>query len=606
MGVLNGDLQDLERQRLELEGNILELQKSLYRWRTQEAEYDGLKEEFDELNDTATPDDFFQVGQNYDWMLLSEKELGAIVEGQNATSSKEQVIRLIVKRLDIVKQNVSTLEKMLRAAENKLQDLDAMDRLPSEPTADFPMTEIVENLDEEGNIISSSTNTPGNEATDLLDLLKKAGVKDVQDSPQTNTQTEVQQDTQNRAKNEASDSTTNDVPDSVGQTGLLTPDSMDSDDAPRTYHFEDEPATSQSAESHQERPVTKVDESPEDAQLRSEMLRYSLDEVGAVVAELEMDESASDVSLDEGADVFALDDDEESEEEDEYGRSTRSILSEDYHQQMRDLEAKLNARGMWNMGKDTGSLPAEVKQELQQPQKVRIEETLQEAGEPVKEKKKPKKKVAFADELDIAPSHEPPTAEKKTLPPRQSDVPVLSDSIIERTEPAAKDPAPSPAPKKASRFKSARNSAGDEAATAVVASGSVPSASLLQQKPGPSSEPSPTSQHLFPVKPAEPKPFSQPIQDVSDQPRTPTGPKDKILADNLVERDVSQGAAAPPEPDELDEQLHRKEIASEFYRARNRRIKENDGFVDNEPEMVPIETEEAPKKVSKFKAARMR
>ncbi|PLB54662.1 hypothetical protein P170DRAFT_432286, partial [Aspergillus steynii IBT 23096] len=603
MGVPNGDLQDLERQRLELEVNVLELQKSLYRWRTQEAEYDGLTEEFGELDDTATPDDFLQVGRNYDWALLNEKELAAIVEGQDATRSKEQVIRLIVRRLDTVKQNVSTLEKMLRAAENKLQDLDAMERLPSEPTADFPMTEIVENLDEDGNIISSSTNTPGNEAGDLLELLQKAGVKDVPDNSQTNTQAEVQQDSQNEAKTEASDSTNNEDQTAPGHTGILTPDSMDSDDGPRTYHFEDEPATSQSAESRQERPVTNVDESPEDAQLRSEMLRYSLDEVGAVVAELELDEGASDISVDEDADVYAYDDDEESEEEDEFGRSTRSVLDENYHQQMRELEAKLNARGMYNMGKDTGSLPEEVREELQQPHKVRIEEPPQETGKSVAGKK-PKKKVAFADELDIAPAPKSPTAEKKTLPPRQSDVQVLSDSIVERTEPVAKDPTPSAAPKKASRFKSARSSAGGSTAP-VVASDSAPSSSVLQRNSGTSSAPPSSSLPLFPATPAEPKPFSQPIQDIDEKPRTPKGPKDKILADTLVERDISEGAAAPPEPDELDEQLHRKEIASEFYRARNRRIKENEGFVDNEPEMVPIETEEAPKKVSKFKAARM-
>ncbi|KAH3218991.1 hypothetical protein KXV86_009210, partial [Aspergillus fumigatus] len=80
----------------------------------------------------------------------------------------------------------------------------------------------------------------------------------------------------------------------------------------------------------------------------------------------------------------------------------------------------------------------------------------------------------------------------------------------------------------------------------------------------------------------------------------------KVLADTLVERTVSEGAAVAPEPDELDEQLHRKEIATEFYRMRNRKIQQNGGFLDDEPEMVPIDTDEAPKRVSKFKAARMR
>ena len=61
----------------------------------------------------------------------------------------------------------------------------------------------------------------------------------------------------------------------------------------------------------------------------------------------------------------------------------------------------------------------------------------------------------------------------------------------------------------------------------------------------------------------------------------------------------------PPEPDEIDEQIHRKEIASEFYRIRNRMIQQNGGFVGEEPETVPIETEDPPKRVSRFRAARM-
>ena len=40
---------------------------------------------------------------------------------------------------------------------------------------------------------------------------------------------------------------------------------------------------------------------------------------------------------------------------------------------------------------------------------------------------------------------------------------------------------------------------------------------------------------------------------------------------------------------------------------RNRAIQQNGGFLDDEePEIVPLETEDAPKRVSKFKAARMK
>ncbi len=56
MGVPDSQLEELERQRRELEDNIWKLQESLYHWRTWEAEYDGLKDEINDLD----KDEFFE------------------------------------------------------------------------------------------------------------------------------------------------------------------------------------------------------------------------------------------------------------------------------------------------------------------------------------------------------------------------------------------------------------------------------------------------------------------------------------------------------------------------------------------------------------------
>ncbi|KAL4893840.1 Prefoldin subunit-domain-containing protein [Aspergillus ambiguus] len=567
MGVPNSDLQDLERQRLQLEGNIRKLEQSLYHWRTWEAEYDGLVEEISVLNDGATTDELLDAGVELAGSLVTEDEVKTIVGVKEGTPrTKQQVVDIVTRRIDYVKQNVATMEKRLRAEENKLQKLNDLEQMPTEPAADYPMTEIVEELDEEGNVISSSTATPGNEASELLDILKKAGVKDI-----PNTEKETRAETPRSI--EQSDS-----PAQVA-TGERSPPNQDG--APGEVR---EP---------REVPVTDVDESPEDAQLRREMIRYGLDEVGAVVAELELDEEASDVSFDDYDDVYDYDDEEE--EEDEFGRS-RTVLNEDYHQQMRELEAKLNARGMWNMGKDTTELPEEVKRELEQPAVVRVEKST-ESTDAATKKPKPKKKVAFADDLDIAPPPKPSAAEKKVAPLRQSDIPVVSDAVVERSEPTEPTTSANNAPKKTSRFKAAR--APDTNASIPVST--MPSddkprpAELRSALRKPTTSPSPSSLPLFPAKPKEPKPFSQPISDVSDTQPTSRGPKGKILADTLVEHEISESAAAPPEPDELDEQLHRKEIASEFYNMRNRVIQQNGGFLQ-EPEQVPVETEEAPRR----------
>ena len=165
MGVPDSHLQDLERQRLELENNILKLQESLYHWRTWEAEYDGLKEEISNLDDDATTSDFLRIGRNFGGTLVNEDEVRVILgEKQGVTRSRQQVIDLISRRIDYVKENVATMEKRLRKAESQLYALETSEQLPSEPFADYQMTEIMEELDDDGNVISSSTSTPGKQA----------------------------------------------------------------------------------------------------------------------------------------------------------------------------------------------------------------------------------------------------------------------------------------------------------------------------------------------------------------------------------------------------------------------------------------------------------
>lgn len=590
MGVPDSHLHDLERQRLELEGNILKLQESLYHWRTWEAEYDGLKEEISNLDDNAKTSDLLRIGRNFGGSLVNEDEVKVILgEKQGVTRSRQQVIDLISRRIDYVKENVATMEKRLRKAESQLYALETAEQLPSEPTGDFPMTEIMEELDENGNVISSSTSTPGNQAPELLEILKKAGVKDIPEVPKRK-ETENAAPPVSAEDDRAGKAEENQVPGPKDRQAEKQDESTIASKSP--------------AETQEEPPITEIDEPPEDAELRREMLRYSLDEVGAVVAELELDEDADEVSVDEEYD-YDYDDDEE-EEEDEFGR-TRLVLDEEYIRQMRELEKKLNAKGLWNVGKDTTSLPEDIQKELEQPAVVRIEKSPESVDTAVQENK-PKKKVAFAEELDIAPAPKPGVPEKKTLPPKQPEVPAMSDSIVERTRQDGKTLATSSGPKKASRFKSARKATTEEISSVVPPTNGIRASDLRPSHRKPTA-PTPDSIPLFPAKPTQPKPFSQPISDIIEKPSPrpqPEGPEGKILADTLIERTVSEGAAVAPEPDELDEQLHRKEIATEFYRLRNRKIQQNGGFVDNEPEMVPIDTEEAPKRVSKFKAARMR
>ncbi|KAJ6080196.1 hypothetical protein N7467_009949 [Penicillium canescens] len=597
MGVPNHRLDALEEQRLALENNILQLQKSLYHWRTWEAEYDGLREEIGNLDDGASTDSFLNVALEFGGTLVDEKEMQAILGSQGVMRSRGQVIDLLGRRIDYVKQNVATMEKRLRKAEDELSALCAKDQ-PLQDGAEFPMQEIMEELDEDGNVVSSSINTPGNQASELLDVLKKAGVKDIPDAEESKTAATPAEATPEDAVGEPRNSMAAGQQDDSpsGQSAAL-----ESNDISREDLDLKRPVSVVTPEDRQQPPVTDVNETAEDARLRREMLQYGIDEVGAIVAELEMDESGSDVSFEEDYDY----DYDEEENEDEYGRS-HTALPADYHQQMRELEAKLNARGLMNMGKDTQTFPEEVQQEIENPTVVGTE------TESTSKEKKPKKRVAFADDLDIAPAPEPQAAAEKSLPP-QEEPKVLADSIVERTSRPQEPPRPTPSgPKKTSRFKSARGAAPGTPASESVTSGATTSnpsgvtESRIRKQAN--AAPSAAPPTLFPATPKMPKPFSTPITDITEnehKPYTPKPPQDRTLAEKVFERQVSPGAAKAPELDHYDEELHQKQIASEFFHMQNRMSGKSNSQTEEEQVILPPEPEEPPKRVSKFKASRM-
>lgn len=180
MGVPDSNLDGLERQRLELEGNVRKLQESLYHWRAWEAEYDGLKDEIGSLNKDALAENFLQIGRDFGGSLVTEDEIKVLLgEKKGVTRSRNQVVDLIEKRIGYVRQNAATMEKRLQAAEDQLRELDAVEQLPTESGTEYPMTDIMEELDEDGRVISNSVKTPGDHAPELLDVLSRAGVKDI-------------------------------------------------------------------------------------------------------------------------------------------------------------------------------------------------------------------------------------------------------------------------------------------------------------------------------------------------------------------------------------------------------------------------------------------
>lgn len=631
------DIANLERQRFELEANIQKLRESLYQWRLREAEYDGLKDEIASLQEDVTQAELLQRGLEFDGSVVDEKEVRALVfsgSGKNASArSRDQVVRLLDRRLDYVKDNVRSIEKRLKTAEDERDKLLGSEPVPVSGAAkaggDQGVTEITEELDEEDNVISSTTSTPGDQVSGLseaLEVLKKAGVKDLPHLP-PKSETPARNDVVDGDEAELKPELPSEEKPSDHPTKPVS-------DLQRNATLESNAEDGSNAD---EEPVLEVDESPEDAKLRREMLAYSLNEVGTVVAELEIDEEGSEFSVDDEEYDYLSEEYDDTDDEDEYGRTTSRVLTDEYHQKMRELEQKLNARGLTNIGRDTSVLPGEVRQELEEPIVLKVER--ESNGESVEQnqQKKQKKKVSFAAELDIAPAVEQPQPEAKpsSQKPKAPDVQPMSLSVVERT--ANSQPGDNQAdsttgarPKKVSKFKCARKSGADLPTETSLPAAPLSSFNVIRDKPKSSSESLPLE--LFPAQPTEPKPFSQPIKDTITEnmkpanPSSPLGshshqapsscepnpPEGKTLADKLVERDLSNRTVDAPDPDEIDEELHQKQIATEFYQMTNRRISQNGGFLENsddESEIVPVKEtneEEPPRRVSRFMAARMK
>jgi len=329
-------------------------------------------------------------------------------------------------------------------------------------------------------------------------------------------------------------------------------------------------------------PVIPDKESPEDAAMRRQMLQYNMQEVRSVVAEIELDEQAEGstppYSSDEDEDEY---DSSVEEEEDEHGRATNVLLSDEYIKEMQALESRLDTSLIRNVGPEATnetSLPDTADEKLPESQG----RNASVASSPV-----PTKGVRFADKIDI------------------QEAPILKDSTNgSNTTTETMAPAPGTDKKKVSRFKSERAagtfaaSRPPEAATIVAANTPILSRVIEHTS---SSTLSSIGPHLPPAIPSlrPPRP-------------PPNGPSDRTLAENIIERPYTTAAdpdTKPQEPDEFDPTLLHQEATTEYHRQRNRMIYRQGGFLPKEEDedevLLDGEGEEQGRKVSRFMAARL-
>lgn len=572
----NNLLERIEAQRVELEGNIAKLRKSLHHWTALELDYEGLKDEFQTLHDGANKTDCLRAAHEFAPQKVDAKELNSLIEpSPGKTRSPLQIVDLLCKRIDYVLRNTDSLKKQISDLEKKRNAVLLAAHPEHEAEAVLPLAEITEELDEDGNVVSSNVQQQGDTAKKVLDVLQKTKVSPTQSSTMRQTTSTLF----NHRVEELSDSEEEDD---------------DADESIQSY------------------PINP-DDNEEEAEMRQEMINYGLSEVGNIVAELELtDEEEEDLDDKEGVEEDI--DMEQNEDEDEYddsdefmdddfedesGRLKTSIHTYKYRKSMEELQKQLGLK-MENVGPSPGAIPepnineqinfmrdSDFNEQIEHlPPEFRKrfgrlsaaqaareaaiarEEASRNANKDVNigEKKitkfAKKKKVAFANTVDIAPA-----TSKTEL--------AMNDKITEHaaTDVTPSEPAP---PAKVSRFKAARAS-----------------------------------------QPQEPL-FPPPMEMSSSKKDDRSGPPGKTIVHDLIERpgSVSARDALPPDADDFDEELQRRQIALEHHKLRNRLVHEQGGYVRGgeaenwgdayaAPKIEDERTGE-PVKISRFKAARLR
>ncbi|KAL9127424.1 MAG: hypothetical protein Q9217_003693 [Psora testacea] len=620
-----GSLVDLEKRRAQLEENVTKLRTSLRHWQQWEIEYEGMKEELTALGDAYNQKDLLKAGEhdNDSQVPLGESQtdlLSAVERKQLLTNDSgklrnaQEVVGLLSRRIDYVQQNIKTLTSLLSTAEEKLAASSVVVQPEVHDEKGLPVTEIHEELDEEGNVISCSTSHPYHSTPQVLEALRKAGVnelpKERSSQPTKNisgkndstkaelpssdtcdsnsestsrkspklekrvsfaeaTKPELDVDPSNYPKTipdrkeEDSEYCNPAVQDVVLKDG--TPNLQGNGDASSSLLQQQSDTGEENFESDEKisSPTLPKDEPLEDAALRRQMLQYNMNEVGAVVAELNLDdgddqswdaysgEEDSEVNLDEsgGSD----------EEEDEYGRTSSRVLTEEYLAEMQALAKKLKGGDMVNIGPNPKVLTETNGNAIIEPGG----DNRPLNGDTTEPKVSRRKGVRFADELDIQEAHSPaPVHDSSSTKSRPNPT---AKSVIERDAPTTTGAQAQPPKKRPSRFKTAR----------------------AEQAP------------RIPTPPRD---------EIDRSVASPAAHKPPINAGTIVERPYDPKAKAS-EPDDLDPVLVNQQVNAEYHRMRNKMIYREGGFSkrDDERAEVPIDVEEeiGGKKISRFRAARL-
>ncbi|ROV94293.1 hypothetical protein VMCG_08682 [Cytospora schulzeri] len=605
---------DLERHRRQLEENVEKLRKALTHWRMCDTEYEELKEEVEAIPEPLDRADLDRICDEFEGQVVTQKEVKEIF-GESKPKPKAQIINLLSRRIDYVSKNVETLEKQLDVAEQKYEKASiVVNPDVRDEDSGLPITDIIEELDEDDHVTSYRLQRPGDMQPQLREALEKAGIKEkdlAETSQKPAIQSEEGAEAEPRRIEEVEDEQPEEQPapskpdeevevEKVPERPLpkkavsFSEDTKPGDD-PNTNGDQPMTRTAERLEQIMQQakeqanpisdPVIPEDESDDDAELRREMLRYSMTDIAPIVAELEIDEgSQSEYSEMEFDDEDGEEDYDDDDDEDEHGRYKGRAVDDKYRRRMQELEAKLGIKSTREIEEEAeaeanGKIPDEgIARIAVQPAPAKS--AMKSDPDLDQEEDKPKKKgVKFASAVDVAPDTTTVPPVSTVEEPKEPFVDPMKGTIVERSSaPPPAAPAPTE-PKKTSRFKKARTTT----ATPPAAQTTLPS---------------------MPKGPTDaPARFLEGVLE-GDVRTAPEGPEGKTLAGTIVERDAP---VEVKEPDEFDATLLHQEAAVEYHRVRNRMIQMQGGFVREEEAAIeyPEDEDESGKRVSRFKAARL-
>ena len=594
---------DLERRRVQLEDNLAELTQLLHHWQTWEAEYEGLKEELSALSKEHTSDNLTRVGTEFGGSLLTENEInGLLVDDKGHKRDRKQILGLLLRRIDYVQANVKTSQKRRDAAEEKLAAVNWVIQPEAEDEEGLPISDIIEELDDDGNVISSSIVNPRQAASEVLETLEKSGIKDLSDLERKANET---------LRTENPDSLTSTIqrdllphhtePATTPVPDQTSPPHHRNSSSKKTVAFADESVFDGEQSKEEDvaamsqglTPIVAVDESIEDAALRRELLQYSMNEVGSIVAEMNIDAPGEDDGSweeDEDDDDYEEEEDED-EYEDQWGRTTNRMMDDDYVSQMLELEKKLNAKSLTNIGPGPQSPPITSSLSQANTAKTPLEQATASKGSDSAAKKK--KGVRFAENLDVQEAPTSTTNKSKSSPLTTSIVERSSPTIVSERDRKTRSSHSHASTDNQGQGPPSRNSGGSGVKSSLSkTAGKIANGPLSGN----------TDLNLFRPNGAT---ISRILDNDEQSPReVPTGPPVETHSKIVIERAPSATVQPPIEPDEFDPALMQQQIATDYHRLRNRMIQQNGGFVERgESE----DEEEAGTKpvMSRFKAARL-